>query len=84
MSIFRLILAACFVGTFLAIVFILTWHLAIPLILLGCLYYLCDWVRNKWQDYMDKRQSNGCTIRQTSQEDSPTQTIIDVDYTEIN
>ena len=84
MPVFRLILAACFVGTFLALVLILTWHLAIPLILLGCLYYLCDWIRIKWRGYMDKRQANGCTIRQTAQDDNTNQTIIDVDYTEIN
>ena len=83
MPVFRLLLAVCFIATFMALVLILTWHLAIPLILIGCLYYLYDWGRAKWQAYLDKRQSNGCTIRPVS-DDGTNHTIIDVDYTELN
>jgi len=83
MPIIQQILTICFVLAFLWLMLILAWYIAIPLLILFGLFYLFEWMRIKWQERLNRRQANGCTIHQT-RSSKPAQTIIDVDYTEVD
>ena len=83
MPLIHLILTAFIALLFLGAVFILSWYIALPLIIVWAVWGSCRWIRDQFISYRLKREANGCTIRRTQNRPRQT-TVIDVDYTEIN
>ena len=68
---------------FLGAVFVLSWYIALPLLLVWAVWGTCRWCYLKIQQYRYRRAANGCTIRHKPAT-KPQATVIDVDYTEIS
>jgi len=83
MPLIQILFSAIITTLFLIFVFLLSWYIALPLLVIWAFWGLARFIRDRIQLYRLGRSSNGCTFRQTSGHDSKT-TIIDADYTEIN
>ena len=83
MPVLHLILSAILTTCFLILVFVLSWYIALPLLIIWALWGLVRLVRDRILIYRFRRESNGCTIHPTNERVTNT-TIIDADYTEIS
>ena len=83
MPIFHLILSAILTTCFVVFVFMLSWYIALPLLIIWAVWGLVRLVHDRLLDYRFRRESNGCTIHPTKERVQGT-TIIDADYTEIS
>jgi len=77
--IFSILVTVCFLW----MVFLLSWYIALPLLVIWAVFGGARWIYGKIQEMRYQRAANGCTIRRTTRSD-PTDTVIDADYTEIN
>ena len=66
---------------FIWLVFLLSWYVALPLLIICAVFGGFRWLFAKIQAMRYRRMANGCTIHRT-QTDTHT-TIIDADYTEV-
>ena len=83
MPIFYLMLSAILTTCFVVFVFMLSWYIALPLLIIWAIWGLVRLVRDRLLAYRFRRESNGCTIHPTQERVTNT-TIIDADYTEIS
>ena len=82
MPIIHLILSAFLTTCFLILVFVLSWYIALPLLIVWALWGLIRLVHNRILFYRFRRDANGCTFHPTNKHETTT-TVIDADYTEI-
>jgi len=66
---------------FIWLVFLLSWYVALPLLIVFLLFGGARWLYFKLQCLRYRRMSNGCTIQRTARTEHTT--IIDADYTEV-
>ena len=83
MPVLHLILSALAMICFLFLVFILSWYIALPLLIIWAFWGFVRLIRDRVQLFRCRRESNGCTIHPTDKQPAST-TIIDADYTEIS
>ena len=83
MPIIHLILSAILTTCFLILVFVLSWYIALPLLIIWALWGLIRFIRDRIWTFRLRRESNGCTFHPTNNPKEST-TIIDADYTEIS
>ena len=83
MPILHLILSVLITTCFLVLVFVLSWYIALPLLIIWALWGIARLIRDRILAYRFRRESNGCTIHPTKERVQNT-TIIDADYTEIS
>ena len=83
MPFIHLILSIFITACFVVLVFLLSWYIALPLLIIWVLGTFIRWVRLQIQARRFRRESNGCTLHPTD-EHAPAATIIDADYTEIS
>jgi len=83
MPIIQLFFSTVLLILFLWLVFLLSWYVALPLLLIFVVIGAFRWLYLKVLQYRYQRAANGCTIRQ-DHSTKPQPTIIDVDYTEIS
>ena len=66
---------------FIWLVFLLSWYVALPLLIVWVLFGGARWLYLKIQGIRYRRMSNGCIIHRTTRTNHTT--IIDADYTEV-
>jgi len=82
MPVLRLIYTFFLTLVFIWLVFLLSWYVALPLLIVCILFGSARWIYAKIQGIRYRRMANGCTIHQTPSNTHTT--IIDADYTEIS
>jgi len=81
MPLLHLIFMLFIIFTFVWLMFLLSWYVALPLLILGALFGGIRWLYLKIQNWRYRRMANGCTIHRTTA--TTHTTIIDADYTEL-
>ena len=80
MPILRLIFGFFITLIFIWFVFLLSWYVALPLLIVWAVFGGARWLYAQIQNIRYRRGANGCTIHKTSTTHT---TIIDADYTEL-
>ena len=80
MSVIRFIFGFFLTLIFIWFVFLLSWYVALPLLIIWAVFGGARWLYAKIQSLRYRREANGCTIHPTKTTHT---TIIDADYTEL-
>ena len=81
MPIFRFIYTFVLTLIFIWFVFLLSWYVALPLLIVCLIFLGARWIYAQVQKARYRHLANGCTIHQTHSNTHTT--IIDADYTEV-
>ena len=84
MPLLQVLISAILGIIFIVFVFLLSWYIALPLLIIWFIGSVFRVIFLKIKSYRLKKEQNGCSIHQTHRHKKSTSTVIDVDYTEVS